>query len=200
VDLDLTRAGDRRALLGFLNAWGCRNLAVAWHDLADEVLERWCEETRARLAALAGSPVMLDAASRHNLAEAFDELAGSIAAHKTRDGRELLISFGPTSTSKTLFILCPELFPAWDGPIRDALGYRGDGESYAQFTADVHAKIAESVAASRQGAALFERLPQLLGRSPYTTLAQLVVEYYWITLTRRVRLRSRDEVSRWLSW
>ena len=34
----------------------------------------------------------------------------------------------------------------------------------------------------------------------YTTLTQLVVDYYWIAITRGVKLREREEISRWLSW
>jgi len=199
-DLDPAVEEHRLALLKFLNEWGCRNLATDWHWLALAKLERWYCGARERLCSLENPPWSSDAQSRRDLADVFNELSTSIAARKMRKGREMLVSYGPTAAAKTLFILRPGLFPAWDGPIRSELGYQGDGESYAQFTTDVHAKIAESAECCKQGGFVFESLPEVLGRPAYTTLAQLVIDYYWITLTRRVKLRKREEISRWLSW
>ena len=198
--VDLATEKHRSALLTFLNAWGCRGLATDWHWLASAGLECWYCRAREWLAALEGPPWALDATNSHALAEVFDELSTCIAARKTRKHQELLVSLGPTATSKTLFILRPDLFAAWDRPIRDACGYQGDGASYAQFTADVHAKITESSARCSEGRPLLEGLPQALGRPEYTTLTQLVGEYYWITLTRRVKLRGCEEIAEWLSW
>ena len=198
--LDLSVEEHRLALLTFLNSWGCRNLATDWHHLALDQLRRWHCGARERLDGLDVPPWPSDARSRRDLADVFDELSASIAARKMRKGRELRVSYGLTATAKTLFILRPSVFPAWDGPIRSELGYSGDGSSYAQFTADVHAKIAESAEQCGQGRPLLESLPKVLGRPAYTTLTQLVAEYYWITITRRVTLRSCEEVSRWLSW
>jgi hypothetical protein len=197
--LDLANGEHRTALLTFLNAWGCRGLATDWHWLASAGLESWQRGAREWLAALGGPPWTPDETSRRRLSEVFDELSSSIAAHKVRKGRELSVSFGPTATSKTLFILRPDLFTAWDGAMRSACGYVGDGASYARFTADVHAKIAESATCSG-GLPFLERLPEVLSRPPYTTLPQLVGEHYWITLTRGVELRSSEEIAEWLSW
>jgi hypothetical protein len=199
-DLDLTRDDHRLTLLKFLNDWGCRPLAVDWHWLAAAKLECWYCGARERLNGLRGALSPLDDASRRDLADVFDQLSRPIAARKMSKGREVLVSYGPTAAAKTLFILRPDIFPAWDGPIRDKLGYEGDGASYAQFTADVHAKIAETLEACRTTTCDFEHLPQLLMRPSYTTLAQLVVEYYWVTLTRGVALRRREEIATWLSW
>ena len=153
-----------------------------------------------RLDALDDPPWPAGAPSLRDLACVFDKLSKSIASRKVSRGREHSVSFGPTAAAKTLFILRPEAFPAWDGPIRDACGYAGDGASYAQFTADVHAKIAESVELCGLGAPFLDGLPLAIGRPPYTTLTQLVVDYYWITITRGVKLRTPKEMSEWLSW
>ena len=199
-DLDPAVEEHRLALLKFLNDWGCRSLATDWHWLASTKLERWYCGARGRLASLEDPPWPSGARSCRDLADVFDELSTCVAARKMRKGRELLVSYGPTATAKTLFILRPALFPAWDGPIRCELGYQGDGASYAQFTADVHAKIAESAECCKQSGRILESLPRVLGRPTYTTLAQLVIDYYWITITRSVKLRGREEISRWLSW
>jgi hypothetical protein len=58
----------------------------------------------------------------------------------------------------------------------------------------------ESAACCKEGLHLLEGLPRALGRPEYTTLTQLVGEYCWSTLKRRVKLRSCEEIAEWLSW
>jgi len=197
-DLDLTSADHRRALLEFLNDWGCRNLALAWHSLALAELESWYAKARESLEAFDGLP--FETESRRHLIDVYDDLCARIISHKKRNGREVNVSFGPTATSKTLFVLRPRLFPAWDAAIRDKLGHRGDGESYARFVEHAHERIAALARLATSSGFALERLPKMLGRPEYTTPVQLVGEYYWITITRGVLLRSRDELSTWLSW
>jgi hypothetical protein len=199
-DLDLTKEDHRYALLKFLNDWGCRNLAKDWHGLAAVELERWYCGARERLDSFGGPLSALDARSRRDLVDVFDELSTPIVARKKSKGHEVIVSFGPTAASKTLFVLRPSLFPAWDGPICKKLGYERDGESYAQFAKNVHDKIDESEQRCKQRGFILEGLPRILGRPSYTTLVQLFIEYYWITLTRGVSLRGRAEISEWLSW
>lgn len=197
-NLDLVKDDHRRALLKFLNDWGCRNLAVAWHSLALAELDSWYEATRERIDAFDGPT--FEAQNRRDLIEVYDDLSGRIIAHRKSKGGELSISFGPTATSKTLFVLRPELFPAWDGAIRTKLGHQDDGESYVEFVEHAHHQIRGLNRLAESSGFAIESLPQMLGRPSYTTLVQLVGEYYWITLTRSVSLRSRDEVTTWTSW
>lgn len=199
-DLDLCKEDHRQALLEFLNAWGCRGLAVDWHWLALAELERWYPRARKRLEGFDCSLSDATARSQRDLAAAFDELSTAKVAERTSRGRQVSVSFGPTAAAKTLFVLRPSLFPAWDAKIRDTCGYGRDGESYARYVEHVHDKIDESKQHFRQCGFALETLPQVLGREGYTTLVQLFGDYYWVTLTREVRLRGRDEVSQWLSW
>ena len=174
--LDLADEDHRLRLLKFLNEWVCRNLAKDCHGLASTRLERWCGRARDRLDVLVDPPWPPGAQSRRDVADVFTELSTSIASRRTQNGRKVAVSFGPTATAKTLFILRPSLFPAWDRPMRDTFGYGDDGASYAQFTADVHAKIAESAEHCRQSGLCLESLPEVLGRPVYTTLPQLVID------------------------
>jgi hypothetical protein len=199
-DLDLTSEDHRLALLRFLNAWGCRNLVTDWHPLALTELQSWYSRAHEQLDGFNGMGLTLDSNSRHDLIDMFDDLSTRTIAHRRANGRDVLVSFGPTATSKTLFVLRPALFVAWDGAIRETLGYRGDGRSYARFAEDLREKIEESKRQARLGGLDLESLPKRLGRPSYTTLAQLFGEYYWITQTRRVSLRSQEEISKSLSW
>jgi len=198
--LDLRRDDHRLALLQFLNDWGCRNLAKAWHQRASTALEKWCSSTWGCLDLFRDSLDDFDSMRLRDIARAFDLLSGSNAAEKTRQGVELQVSFGPTATSKSLFALMPNTLPAWDGPMRKAFDYDDDGASYAQFVEDVHGKIAETDQCCRERGLELVDLPAKLGRPAYTTVAQLVVEYYWITVTRGVSLPASDVLSEWLSW
>ncbi len=199
-DLDLTEEDQRRALLKFLNDWGCRNLARDWHWLAAREVERWYRAARERLDGLDEFLASGSAKGRRDLIDVFDELSTHIVSRRTSKGGEVSVSFGPTATSKTLFVLRPNTFPAWDRPIRNKLGYEGDGESYAQFVEDIHSKIDESKQHFEQGGFAFASLPQQLRRPDRCTVVQLFAEYYWVTLTRGVSLRSRDEIVQWASW
>lgn len=197
---DLSREDHRLALLQFLNDWGCRNLATDWHWLASKELGSWCGSAEVRLGLLDDSLADFDVARLGDLAEDFHSLSTRIIAEKMRKGQKLLVSFGPTATSKSLFALMPQVLPAWDGPMRKAFGYGDDGESYVHFARDVHRKIAKTAEWCRELDFDLYELPAKLKRPVYTTVAQLIIEYYWITVTRGVSLPSRDVTNEWLSW
>ena len=112
----------------------------------------------------------------------------------------MLVSFGPTATAKTLFALKPRTFPAWDGPMRKAFLHDGTGESYTEFVKDIHRKIVETESYCRSQGFNLEELPAKLGRPAYTTVGQLIIEYYWITVTRGVSLPSKSAMREWLAW
>lgn len=198
--LDLDSEDHRLVLLQFLNDWGCRNLATDWHWLASKELGSWCGGAQDRLGLFDDSLADFDLTRLGDLAGVFDSLSKRIAAEKIRKGQKLRVSFGPTATSKSLFALMPQTLPAWDGPMRKAFGYDHDGESYVQFVKDVHRKIAETGQWCQEWGFDLHDLPAKLRRPRYTTVAQLIIEYYWITVTRGVSLPPRDTVSEWLSW
>ena len=197
---DLKRADHRLALLKFLNDWGCRGLATDWHWLASEALGRWYSGAEDLLRVPVDSHAGLDGASHDDLARVFDSLSTCIAAKRIRSGREMLISFGPTATAKSLFALRPDTFPAWDAPIRTAVGHDGTGASYAAFVKDIHRKIVETQLYCGSRGLNLKDLPAKLRRPAYTTVVQLVIEYYWITITRGVSLPSPSTVKEWLTW
>lgn len=200
--LDLSQEDHRLALLGFLNDWGCRNLATKWHWLASEVLDDWYDEVRRSLPLPDDSPNDLNAARLRDLARAFDSLSKRTAAkRRTRNGKLSKVSFGPTASSKCLFALRPHLLPAWDDPMRTEFEHDdGTGASYVEFMKDVHAKIVETEQDWASRGLRLAEFPAKLGRPDFTTVAQLLVEYYWITVTRGVMLPSKATMREWLAW
>lgn len=200
ASLDLSREDHRRALLKFLNDWGCRNLAKKWHGLASDVLARWYADAEVKLRPFDGSLAELDEAHLDDLADVFDSLSTQIASKPTKKGKQIEVSFGPTATSKTLFALRPHLLPAWDGEIRKQSGRDGSGRPYVEFAKDIHNKIGETERSCASPDFSLANLPRMLRRPAYTTVAQLMVEYYWITMTRGVSLPSSITVREWLYW
>lgn len=197
--LDLSREDHRLALLKFLNDWGCRNLAKEWHGLASKELDRWYSGARDLLRLPDGSPASLDVTRLGGLARVFNSLSNRIASKPTKKGKAVRVSFGPTATSKSLFALMPGALPAWDEPMRKAFGYDGKGASYVKFVKDIQRKIAETEQYCGSQGFTLEGLPAKLKRPAYTTVVQLIIEYYWITISRGVSLPSRDTVREWLS-
>jgi hypothetical protein len=197
---DLKREDHRLALLKFLNDWGCRNLAKEWHGLASEELDRWYSGAEDLLRLPDGSRADRDMTRLGDLTTVFDSLSTCIAARKVRYGKEMLVSFGPTATSKTLFALRPDMLPAWDGPMRTAFGHHGGGESYAEFVEDIHRKIVETELYCQSRGFSLEDLPAKLERPASTSVVQLVIEYYWITITRGASPPSKSTVREWLAW
>jgi len=199
ASLDLSQEDQRRALLKFLNDWGCRNLAKKWHGLASDVLAGWYADAKVKLRLFDGSLAELDEAHLNDLVDVFDSLSTQIASKPTKKSGQVDVSFGPTATSKTLFALNPHILPAWDGRIRKKSGCDGSGTSYSEFAKHIHRKIRETEKSfATQGFNLAE-LPTKLGRPEgYTTVAQLMIEYYWITMTRGVQLPSATRAQEWL--
>jgi hypothetical protein len=114
-------------------------------------------------------------------------------------GKKVAVSFGPTAAAKILFVLRPQVFVAWDEPIRAGLRYDGSGRSYVGFLI----RLREELLDLREQCRAFDfdlvDLPEALGR-PLSTPAQLLDEYYWATVTREVVAPSRRQLARWLSW
>ena len=83
--------------------------------------------------------------------------------------------------------------------MRVAMKHDGSGNSYIDFLAGVRRILLDlAEQCSKQGLVL-EDLPRLLGRSR-SSVAQLIDEYYWITVTREVRPPDTAVLARWLRW
>lgn len=189
----------RLALLHWLNAWGCRHLALSCHDHVSCELRAWYERAQDRFPSPLDRLLGLSDQSLRTFDELFDDLSSLHARQVSRNGSFVSIPFGPTAASKSLFALFPHVFVAWDEPIRNVLKYDRKGASYVEFLKRLRGDL-EFLAkeCARAGFAL-EELPDRLGRKN-STAPQLVGEHYWVTITRGVRPPDRSTLSEWLSW
>ena len=141
----------------------------------------------------------MNGAVLEEFAEIFDHLSSLPAREAVRNGHSYSISFGPTAASKTLFALRPHVFLAWDEAIRQGLDHDGSGPSYVQFLKDARHQLGCLAEQCSLRKIELEALPERLHRSE-STLAQLIGEYYWITITRGVKPPGPTTLQEWLDW
>jgi hypothetical protein len=189
--LDLTDPGQAKRLLEWLNSWTCRidldYLKPIAADLAGW-FKRYCKQ-------LPNAEVHLVGASGRALA-AFAEPFDRLSAIKPPGARR---SLGPTAASKTLFALCPTVFVPWDAPMRGRLVGAESGTAYVDFLKRMRDDLRLLADLSLKNGFALQALPEKIGR-PDSTPAQLIGEYYWVTITRGVTPPDSATLQSWAAW
>jgi hypothetical protein len=193
-ELDPGVDGDGRALLKWLNNWGCRQFAVAFHALAAAQIAEWWNVWQPQLPE---SHVDLHELDHHELevsADAYGDLKGRPASR--RGGRETVVAVGPTGAAKILFVLRRRAFPPWDDLIRARLGYAESKSGYLSFltTSQQQARGLVQEAATRGVEA--PEIGAVVGR-PSSSLPKLIDEYHWVTMTRGLTVPTRTQLDQW---
>lgn len=196
---DLTRDRHLKALLVWLNAWGCRQFAIDYHDSAAEEIRSWWGKWSGEIPT-AGSLSVVPRYELHAASRAYGDLYPREASRRKRQsGHVSVVTVGPTGAAKILHALRPDIFPPWDDPIRKALGFDQDAAGYERYLLAVQDAVH---ALEREASALgFEvgRIPQLLGR-PDSSLPKMIDEYHWATITRRCVPPAPELLARWNAW
>lgn len=197
--LDLGNAVHRKALLEWLNSWGCMSLAKHWHPMASNALLRWGRRYLDRLPQDSLGLVELPEPALDAAAEAYGNLKGRRASMRLTGPRSIDVTFGPTASAKVLYALRPEAFPPWDDPIRKKLGYDGSPESYRKFLSSVQKDVRRLEEEAAHLGISSTDIPKLMTR-PGSSLPKLVDEYHWVTITKACTPPTEDELERWASW
>ena len=111
--------------------------------------------------------------------------------------------FGPTATSKTLHLLCPNTFVMWDEKIKEDFKKRlknhdGDSQEYVKFMREESERFGTVLSDASVSALneLLEKLSKYDGREFYKkTKAKIIDEYNWLTKTRNVRIPFQISIS-----
>lgn len=197
--MDLGNSAHRKALLVWLNRWGCRQFAIEYHPMASRELRAWGRQYPGRLPREGVSLVEVSDAVLDAVAEAYGDLKDRRASMKARKSGSHVVTFGPTGAAKALYALRPNALPPWDDPIRESLGYDGSPASYRHFLKSVR----EEVCNIQEEAARFgikpADIPVAVGR-PESSLPKLIDEYYWVTVTQAYAAPSAEEIERWARW
>lgn len=197
--LDLTNSAHRKALLRWLNAWGCRQFAIEHHPDASRALEAWAGRCLPLLPPPDAALAELTAHDLDDATRAYEDLAQARASVRQRGRKEYPVSFGPTGAAKTLYALRPEVFPPWDEPIREALGLDGSGESYRRFLESVQLAIQSLISEAREHGIHPQDIPRAISR-PGSSLPKLMDEFYWVTIRNGVRLPTPADIAMWHAW
>lgn len=188
-----------KALLVWLNSWGCRQFAIDYHAQASEFILKWSERWQSRLPP---DSVTLDQLSDQDISvagDAYADLSKCFASRRTRDGKQYDVQVGPTGAAKILFAARPKAFPPWDESIRDHFGFDGSRLSYSEYLRKVREHIKQLRSEADALGIPIETIPQEVGR-PRSTLPKLIDEYNWVTATKGFLPPDPSEVAKWQRW
>ena len=195
---DLRLAAHRKALLKWLNEWGCRQFAVAYHKDASKEILSWYGEYSDKLCPKDRRLLELTERELAVVGTAYESLSHRIASYKRKGDASRPVSVGPAGAAKILFAIRPQALLPWDAGIRKGLGHSGCGASYVCYLRGARVLLEElTVQCQRHGLEL-SSLPQELGK-PDFSVAMLLNEYYWVTWTKSCAPDS-DTFQRWAKW
>ena len=198
--LDLKNNRHRMALIEWLNGWGCRQFALAYHDLASEEIHSWYQLFGACLFSPDKSLLDLTSSDLALVEQAYKKLAVRTASMRKRPrGGQTKVMIGPTGTAKILFALRPNALVPWDEPIRRHFQLSNSAHAYIKYLQIVRENLEKLDQACKELGYRLSGLPELLNR-PTPSLTKLIDEYFWVTISRKCPAPASDELSRWAKW
>jgi len=178
---DISDRDHGRALMIWLNRWGCRQFARRDHQSALMQLREWAASNLTCLPHIGAALTDLSDPALISLASAYDKLRLRQASLKRRNNLDISVTFGPTGAAKVLYALRPNCCPPWDDDIRKHFRWNGAGASYISFLRTVRSEILDLLSDARQAGIEANDIPHEAGR-PDSSLPKLVDEYYWTTI------------------
>lgn len=174
--VDPALAAHRRALLTWLNAWGCRLRypREGEPDVFCAETGAWWERWRDRLPGRDAALAQLGDAEIDAVGECYADLAAMRAAPGSRPR-----SLGPTAATKMLHALRPRALMPWDAAIADALHGARTADAYR-----AHLRLGRQWARRLLSEAGLgeEALAVQLGR-PGRPLAKMLDDYCYLVFT-----------------
>jgi hypothetical protein len=197
---DLNNPEHRKALLVWLNRWGCRQFALDYHDLASKEILSWHRQHHAVLPPRERNLWELTEFELTPVGEAYKSLSSRTASIKTRrSGNSFRVRIGPTGAAKILFAIRPHALPPWDDAIRRNLGYDKSEKSYLSYLRGVKSVLEGLGASCQKNGFPLTELPARLGR-PNSSVPKLIDEYYWITMVQGCSPPDPVTLQRWVEW
>jgi hypothetical protein len=195
--LDLDNDRHRMALLRWLNKWGCRQFAKGSHSVASTELKAWYKEFEHDLFSETEGLLSLTDEHLDKVEQAYSGLLVRTASYRGK--AKSRITVGPAGTAKILFALRPNALMPWDDPIRAKFGWDGSARSYRDHLLMARGWLNElSSECNAQGFQLSD-LPSKIGR-PKSSLAKLIDEYLWVTITAQCAAPDKITLQRWADW
>jgi hypothetical protein len=197
---DLSLEIERQSLLTWLNQWGCRQFAKEYHPKASSEINKWFAQYASRIASTSKELRLLTESDFAETEKAFTDLSESVASmRRENDGKTIPVNIGPTGAAKNLFALRPMAYPPWDIPIREKLILDGSGHSYIAYMKHIQSELTElEIDCDRLGLRITE-LPIKMNR-PSSTIAKVVDEFYWVTISKGCSSPDKELMSSWIAW
>ena len=196
---DLTNDEHIKALLKWLNQWGCRQFSLDYHDKVSEHLKKWYLKYDSYLPDRSKNIWELKENDYKAIITAYDTLTKIVASKRLRDGRYIEITVGPTGTSKILFALRPKSLIPLDIPMRSHFEYGSDALSYVKYLKRVKDIALDLDKQCRLNGFKIEDLPNQIGRTD-ATIPIIIDEYHWVTITNKVEPPDKNILKKWIDW
>ena len=198
--VDLLLQSHQLSLLRWLNDWGCRQFAKEHHRLAANEIGDWYRGISSSLFPSDRTLLSISDEDLNLVQDAFDNLAHRTASRrKAKEGSLSRIEIGPTGAAKILFAIRPHALVPWDIQIRGEFGLDGSARSYRSFLLLVKEHLTELNNECEKHGLNIADLPVVLRRQE-STLAKLVDEFFWVTITRKCRSPNIDDLRRLADW
>ena len=196
---DLTIKEHQRALLKWLNQWGCRQFSLDYHDTVSIYLKEWYQKYIGYLPVESKNIWELKEKDYDLISPAYNALIKIVASEKLRGKKYIKTTVGPTGTSKIFFALRPKSLIPLDIPMRLKFKYGDDALSYIKYLKLVKDIALDLDKQCKLNGFSIKDLPEQIDRQD-TTIPALIDEYHWVTITNKVKLPSKDNIKRWISW
>jgi len=197
--LDFEDSIHMKALLVWLNSWGCRQFAVDYHDLAAKSIREWAERWKSKLPDVSATLELLSDKEIKEIGNAYADLSKSLASKRARDGNLHDVEVGPTGAAKILFVARPSVCPPWDDPIRVHFRFDGSSNSYCDYLSQVRELVEQLCGEAAELGIPPEEIPLEIGR-PTSTLPKLIDEYNWVTVTKGFLPPEPHDIAKWYIW
>ncbi len=196
---DLTIIEHRKALLKWLNQWGCRQFSLDYHNTVSEHLKEWYQKYINYLPIESKNIWELEEKDYDLIITAYNALIKIVASKKLRDGKYIKITVGPTGTSKIFFGLRPKSLIPLDIPMRIKFKYGDNALSYIKYLKKVKDISSDLDSQCKLNGFSIVDLPENINRHG-TTIPELIDEYHWVTITNKVKPPDKDTLKKWLDW
>lgn len=196
---DLTIDKHRKALLKWLNQWGCRQFALDYHDAVSEHLKEWYQKYNRYLPDKDKNIWELKENDYSLIITAYNTLTKIVASKKLRGGKYIETTVGPTGTSKIFFALRPKSLIPLDIPMRLQFKYGNDALSYIKYLKRVKDIALDLDKQCRINGFGIEDLPIKINR-PTATIPIIIDEYHWVTITNKVEPPDKNVLRGWIDW
>lgn len=200
--LNLESEQHLRAMLRWLNEWGCRQFAKEYHDrLAVPTIREWYKNFGHCLPPADRTLLSLTDKEFASVEQAYTELASRPASfRKLQNGHNAEVKIGPTGAAKILFALRPGALAPWDEPVRKEFCLDESASSYRRYLQEiVIGQLEELIADCKRRQIDIANVPTLLGRPDYSVV-KLVDEFFWVTISRKCPMPGAVVLKQWVSW